>query len=57
MVSQELTAEIKMILHNLQIADCAISRKTAIAVGTGVLQFKSPEVLLQNGSSIKLTTK
>ena len=37
MVSQELTAEIKMILHNLQIADCAISRKTAIAVGTGVL--------------------
>ena len=38
MVSQELTAEIKIILHNLRIADCAISRKTATAAGTGMLQ-------------------
>ena len=57
MASQELTAEIKMILHNLQIAGCAISRKTTIAVGTGVLESKSPKVLLKNGGSIKLTTK
>ena len=57
MASQELTAEIKMILHNLRITGCAISRKTTIVAGTGVLQSKSPEVLLKNGGSIKLTTK
>ena len=57
MVSQELTAEIKMILHNLRISGCAISRKTAIVVGTGVFQSKSHEVSLKNGDSIKLTTK
>ena len=47
MVSQELTAEIKMILYNLPVVGCAISRKTATAVGTRVLQSKSPEVLLK----------
>ena len=57
MIFQESTAEIKTILHNIQIAGCAISRKTATAVGAGVLQSKSPEKLLKNGRSIKLTTK
>ena len=57
MVPHELTAEIKMILYYLQIAGCAISKKTTIVVGNGVLQSKSPEVLLKNGGSIKLRTK
>ena len=38
--AQELTAEIKMILHNLRIADCTTSRKTAIAVAVRVLLLK-----------------
>ena len=57
MVSQELTAEIKMILHNLRIAGCTISRKTAIVVKTGGLHPKSLEVLLKNRCSIKLINK
>ena len=51
MVSRELIAEIKMILHSLRIAGCEISRKTTIVVGTGFLQSTSPEVLLKNGAN------
>lgn len=47
MVSQELATEIKMILSNLRIAGYAISWKTAIVVGTAVLQSKHPKVLLE----------
>ena len=51
MVSRELIAEIKMILHSLRIAGCEISRKTTIVVGTGFLQSTSSEVLLKNGAN------
>lgn len=47
MVSQELATEIKMILSNLRIAGYAISWKTAIVVGTAVLQSKHPKLLLE----------
>ena len=57
MVYLELNAEIKTFLSNLWIAGCSISRTTHTAVGTGVLQSKSPEVLVKNGVFIKLTTK
>ena len=57
MIDSEMTTDIKSILQNLRTAGCAISRKTTIAVGTGVLQSKCPEVLAKNGGSINLTTK
>ena len=44
-----LMTEIKLILTNLPIAGCAISRKIVISVGNGVLACKCPEGLAING--------
>ena len=57
MVSQKLTAEIKIFMHNIQIAGYAISRKTVTAVVNAELKSKFRSILLKTGGSIKLITK
>ena len=57
LLSEELTSEVKLILQNLRIAGCGISRKVVISVGNGVLQAKCPEKLARNGGSIELSVK
>ena len=53
----ELTTEVKSILHNLRVSGGAVTRKTVIAIGNGVLKARCPEMLEENGGSITLTTK
>ena len=57
MINDEYTTEIKSILHNLRASGGAISRKTVIAIGNGVLGVRCPESLAKNGGNIKLSTK
>lgn len=57
MLKDEYTTEIKAILHNLRASGGAISRKTVIAVGNGVLSVRCPELMTKNGGNIKLSTK
>ena len=57
MLSDVLMTEIKLILTDLRIAGCAISRKVVISVGNGVLACKCPERLAINGGSITLSIK
>lgn len=57
MVSQKLTAEIKIFMHTLRIAGYVISRRTVTAVVNAKLQSKFPGILLKTGGSIKLITK
>ena len=56
-MSDELTTEVKSILHNLRVSGGAVTRKTVIAIGTGVFKARCPEMLEENGGSIRLTTK
>ena len=57
MVSDEIVTEIKAILHNLCVSGGAVTRKTVIAIGDGVLSSRCPEKLAKNGGSVTLTTK
>lgn len=57
MVSDELATEIKSILHNLRVSGGAISRKTVIAIGNGVMSARCPEMMSKNGGSVHLSTK
>ena len=56
-MSDELTTEVKSILHNLRVSGGAVTRKTVIAIGNGVLKARCPEMLEENDGSITLTTK
>ena len=57
-MSDELTTEVKSILHNLRVGVGAVTRKTVIGrIGNRVLKAKCPEMLEENGRSITLTTK
>ena len=56
-MSDELTTEVKSILHNLRVSGGAVTRKTVIAIGNAVLKARCPEMLEENGGSITLTTK
>ena len=55
-MSDELTTEVKSILHNLRVSGGAVTRKTVIAIGNGVLKARCPEMSEENGGSITLTT-
>ena len=44
-MSDELTTDVKSILHNLRVSDGAVSRKTIIAIGNGVLKARLPKML------------
>ena len=37
-MSDELTTEVKSFLHNLRVSGGAVTRKTLIAIGNGVLK-------------------
>ena len=56
-MSDELTTEVKSILHNLRISGGAVTRKTVVAIGNAVLKARCPEMLEENGGSITLTSK
>ena len=56
-MSDELTTEVKSILHNLRVSGGAVTRKTVIAIGNAVLKARCPEMLEENGGSITLTSK
>ena len=56
-MSDELTTEVKSILHNLRVSGGAVTRKTVIAIVNGVLKARCPEMLEKNGGSMTLTTK
>ena len=56
-MSDELTTEVKSILHNLRISGGAVTRKIVVAIGNAVLKARCPEMLEENGGSITLTTK
>ena len=52
-----MLSEVKLILHNLRMAGCGISRKVVISVGNCVMQAKCPEKLAKNGGPITLSVK
>ena len=56
-MGDELTAELKSILHNLRVNGGAVTRKTVIAIGNGILKARCPEMLEENGGNITLTNK
>ena len=56
-MSNELTTQVKSVLHNLRVSGGAVTRKTVIVIGNGVLKARCPEILAENGGSITLTTK
>ena len=56
-MSDELTSEIKSILHNLRVRGGAVTPKSVIAIGNGLLKARCPGMLEENGGSITLTTK
>ena len=56
-ISDELTTDVKSILHNLRVSGGVVTQKTVIAIGNGVLKARCPEMLEENGGSITLTTK
>ena len=41
-MSDELTTEVKSILHNLRVSGGAVTQKTVIAIGNGVLKARCP---------------
>ena len=47
-MSDELTTEVKSILHNLRVSGGAVTRKTATEIGNGVLKARCPEMLEEN---------
>ena len=42
MVSDEIVTEIKAILHNLRVSGGAVTRKTVIVIGDGVIKLTMP---------------
>ena len=56
-MSDELTTEVKFVLHNLRVSDGAVNRKTVIAIENGVLKGRCSEMFKENGGSIRLSTK
>ena len=50
-MSDELTTEVKSILHNLLVSDGAVARKTVTAIGNGVLKARYRELLEENGEA------
>ena len=56
-MSDELTTQVKCILHNPGVSGRAVTRKTAIAIVNGVLKARCPEMLEENERKITLTTK
>ena len=56
-MSDELTTEVKSILHNLRVSGGAVTQKAVIAIGNAVLKSTCPEMLEENGGGITLTTK
>ena len=56
-MSDELTIEVKFILHNLRVSGRAVTRKTVIAIGIGVFKARYPKMLEGSSGSITLATK
>ena len=56
-MSDELTTQVKCILHNPGVSGGAVTRKTVIAIVNGVLKARCPEILEENERNITLTTK
>ena len=56
-MSDELTTQVKCILHNPGVSGGAVTRKTVIAIVNGVLKARCPEMLEENERNITLTTK
>ena len=56
-MGDELTTEVKSILHNLRISARGVTRKTVIAIGNEVLKARFLEMLEENDRSITVTTK
>ena len=56
-MSDELTTQVKCILHNPGVSGGAVTRKTVIAIVNGVLKARCPEMLEENERKITLTTK
>ena len=54
-MSDELTTEVKSILHNLRVSGGAVTRKTVIAIGNRVLKARCPKMLEENDGNITLT--
>ena len=44
-MSDELTIEVKFILHNLSVSGRAVTRKAAIVMGIGVFKARCPKML------------
>ena len=57
MVSHELVTEIKAILHNLRDGGGAVSLKTVIAIGNGVMSSRCSEKLTKKGGNVTFTIK
>lgn len=57
LLTDELMTEIKLILNNLQISGCAISRKVVISVRNGILASRCPEKITKNGGRITFSIK
>ena len=47
-MSDELTTEVKSILHNLRVSGGAVTRKTVTEISNGVLKARCPEMLEEN---------
>ena len=56
-MGDELTTEVKSILHNPRISARGVTRKTVIAIGNEVLKARCLEMLEENDRSITVTTK
>ena len=56
-MSDELTTEVKSILHNLRVSGGAVTQKNVIAIGNWVLKARYSEMLEENGGSITLTAE
>ena len=56
-VSDEIVTEVKAILHNLRVCGSAITRKTVLTIGNGVLSSRCPDKLARNCGNITLTEK
>ena len=46
-MSDELRTELKSILHNLRVSGGAVTWKTVIEIGNGVLKARRPEMLVR----------
>ena len=56
-MSDELTTQVKCILHNPGVSGGAVTRKTVTAIVNGVLKARCPKMLEENERNITLTTK